>query len=132
MALLLQVNNVEVRYQGVILVLRGVTLEIAPGHMASLLGANGAGKSTMLKAISGLLYAEEGKVTEGSIVFEGERIDNKGCEEVVSRGIVLVPEGRRVLEQLTVEENLLAGALYRRDMAGIKEDLERAYHYFPR
>ncbi|MEW6034180.1 MAG: ABC transporter ATP-binding protein [Chloroflexota bacterium] len=129
---MLQVNNVEVRYQGVILVLRGVTLEIDQGHMVCLLGANGAGKSTTLKAISGLLYTEEGEVTDGSITFEGERIDHKHCQEIVARGIVLVPEGRKVLEHLTVEENLLAGALYRKDMDGIKNDLEKVYHYFPR
>lgn len=130
--MMLVVNNVEVRCQGVILVLRGVTLEIEEGQMVCLLGANGAGKSTTLKTISGLLYPEEGAVTDGSIEFEGKRIDGKHCEEIVPMGIVLVPEGRKVLDHLTVEENLLAGALYRSDMEGIKRDLDRVYYYFPR
>ena len=129
---MLSVNNIEVRYQGVVLVLRGITLEIEVGDMACILGANGAGKSTTLKSISGLLFPEEGKVTDGSIEYEGKRIENKKCEELVPLGIVLVPEGRRPLEHLTVEENLLAGALYRKDMSAVKRDLDRVYYYYPR
>lgn len=129
---MLRLNNIEVIYLDVILVLKGVSLEVGPGKIVSLLGANGAGKTTTLKAISGLLYTEEGEVTDGSIEFEGVRIDRLSPEEIVRMGIVQVMEGRRLFQHLTVEENLLTGAYIRRDGATIKRDLELVYHYFPR
>jgi len=128
---MLEVNNIEVTYHDVILVLRGVSLEVPDGGIISLLGANGAGKTTTLKAISGLLYTEVGKVTEGSIYFDGKRIDKLGTEEIVKLRITQVMEGRRVLEHLTVEENLRVGAHTRSDSAGVKRDLDMVYDYFP-
>jgi branched-chain amino acid transport system ATP-binding protein len=129
---LLSVNNVEVIYDRVILVLKGVSLTVPEGGMVALLGANGAGKSTTLKAISGLLRTERGEVTKGGIEFLGEPIHRKDPGEVVTRGIVQVMEGRRVFEHLTVEENLLTGAYTRRNGDAIKRDLELVYGYFPR
>jgi branched-chain amino acid transport system ATP-binding protein len=129
---MLRLNNIEVKYHDVILVLRGVTLELPPAGIICLLGANGAGKTTTLKAISGLLHAEVGRVTDGSIEFDGKRIDKLGPEEITRMGIIQVMEGRRVLEHLTVEENLLAGSLIRGGGASIKRDLEMVYDYFPR
>jgi branched-chain amino acid transport system ATP-binding protein len=129
---LLKVNNVEVIYDHVILVLKGVSLEVPEGGVVALLGANGAGKSTTLKAISNLLRAERGEVTKGTIEFQGDRIDRTAAAEVVRRGIVQVMEGRRVFEHLTVEENLLTGAYSRRHGRAVKQDLERVYQYFPR
>jgi len=129
---MLRLNNVEVVYSKVILVLKGVSLEVPSGKIVSLLGANGAGKTTALKAISGLLYTEDGEVTDGSIEFEGVRIDRLGPEQIVKLGIVQVMEGRRLFEHLTVEENLLTGAYIRRDGVAIKRDLALVYHYFPR
>ena len=127
---MLKLNNVEVKYAGVILVLRGVTIEVGDGKIVALLGANGAGKTTTLKAISGLLRTELGEVTDGSIEFDGRRIDNMIPEDIVKLGIVQVMEGRRVLTHLTVEENLRAGALIRKD-GNVKRDLEMIYQYFP-
>jgi branched-chain amino acid transport system ATP-binding protein len=131
---MLSVNNIEVVYSDVILVLRGVTLEVGEGQIVAVLGANGAGKSTTLKAISGLLHAQEGEVTRGGIEFDGERIDHLPAEEIVRRGIVQVLEGRPIYRHLTVEENLLAGSLFRPRSAGdgFKHDLEQVYHFFPR
>jgi len=129
---MLQVNNIEVVYLNVIRVLRGVSLEVGEGKIVALLGANGAGKTTTLKAISGMLKTEEGKVTEGSIFFDGKRIDGLGPEAVSALGISQAMEGRRVLEHLTVEENLLVGAYRRKDRAGVKRDLEMVMDYFPR
>ena len=106
---MLTLNNIEVVYDGVILVLKGVSLEVPDGRITTLLGANGAGKTTTLKAISGMLRAERGEVTKGSIEFDGERLDGLPPHDVVKRGIVQVFEGRRVFENLTVEENLIAG-----------------------
>ncbi len=106
---MLKLNNVEVKYVGVILVLRGVSLEIRDGAIVSLLGSNGAGKTTTLKAISGLLHTELGEVTAGTIEYDGSRIDNQNPEEVAKRGIIQVMEGRKVLGHLTVEENLVLG-----------------------
>ena len=129
---LLSVNNIEVIYDHVILVLKGVSLRVPEGGIVALLGANGAGKSTTLKAISGLLRTERGEVTKGTIEFKGQPIHRKGPAEVVKRGIVQVMEGRHVFEHLTVEENLLAGAYTRRNGSPAKQDLELVYRYFPR
>ena len=129
---LLTVNNVEVIYEHVILVLKGVSLIIPEGGIVALLGANGAGKSTTLKAISNLLHVERGEVTKGSIEFLGTRIDRAEAAALVRRGIVQVMEGRRIFEHLTVEENLRTGAYTRRNSHTIGGDLERVYHYFPR
>ena len=129
---LLTVNNVEVIYDHVILVLKGVSLIIPEGGIVALLGANGAGKSTTLKAISNLLHIERGEVTKGSIEFLGTRIDRAEAAALVRRGIVQVMEGRRIFEHLTVEENLRTGAYTRRNSHAIGGDLERVYHYFPR
>ncbi len=129
---LLAVNNIEVIYNEVILVLKGLSLEVQAGQIVALLGANGAGKTTTLKAISGLLKPEDGKVTDGSIEFMGEPIHRLDAEEIVRRGIFQVMEGRRVFEHLSVEENLLAGAYTRRDRHAIPQDIERVYTYFPR
>ena len=130
---LLAVNNIEVIYDHVILVLKGVSLEVSEGRVVALLGANGAGKSTTLKAISNLLRAERGEVTKGSVEFDGERIDRLNPSEVVKRGGVQVMEGRHCFAHLTVEENLLTGAFTRRAGRGeIAADLEKVYAYFPR
>jgi branched-chain amino acid transport system ATP-binding protein len=127
---LLQVNNIEVVYNGVVLVLKGVSLQVPQGGIVALLGANGAGKSTTLKAISGLLRPERGEIIKGTIEFMGQRIDQKDAAEIVRLGIVQVLEGRRVFEHLTVEENLIAGAHVRGD-GQVRRDLEMVYHYFP-
>ena len=130
---LLAVSNIEVIYDHVILVLKGVSLRVPEGGIVALLGANGAGKSTTLKAISGLLRTERGEVTKGSIEFLGAAIHRKDPDEVVTRGIVQVMEGRHVFEHLTVEENLLAGAYTQRaGAAALRRDLELVYEYFPR
>jgi branched-chain amino acid transport system ATP-binding protein len=129
---MLHVNNIEVVYMNVIQVLRGVSLEVGDGKIVALLGANGAGKTTTLKAISGLLKTEEGEVTDGSIDFDGKRIDRYGPEDIASMGICQVMEGRRVLEHLSVEENLLVGAYRRKDRGGVKRDMEMLFGYFPR
>jgi len=129
---LLRVNNIEVVYEHVILVLKGVSLEVPEGGLVALLGANGAGKSTTLKAISNLLRAERGEVTKGVIEFLGDRIDRKDAAEVVRRGIVQVMEGRRKFEHLTVEDDLLTGAYSRLDAHLVKKDLDLVYSYFPR
>src|SRR5215510_3008530 len=129
---MLSLNNIEVIYDGVILVLKGVSLNVPEGGITTLLGANGAGKSTTLKAISGLLRSERGEVTKGSIEFHGERVDRLAPHEVVKRGIVQVFEGRRVFEHLTTEENLVAGAHVRDDMREVRQGIERVFEYFPR
>jgi branched-chain amino acid transport system ATP-binding protein len=130
---LLSVNNIEVIYDHVILVLKGVSLEVPEQGIVALLGANGAGKTTTLKAISNLLRAERGDITKGSIEFEGNRIDKLSSAELVQKGVIQVMEGRHCFEHLTVEENLLTGAYTRRDGgAAIQHDLELVYSYFPR
>jgi len=129
---MLKLNNIEVIYSDVILVLKGVSLEVPDGKIVALLGANGAGKTSTLKAISGVLLTELGEVTDGSIEFEGQRIDRLDPEDIVKLGIVQIMEGRRLFEHLTVEENLLTGAYSRKDAAGIKEDLNKIYGYFPK
>ena len=128
---MLKLNNIEVAYLNVIRVLHGVSLNVEDGSIVALLGANGAGKSTTLKAISGLLHAEEGEVTDGSIEWNGERIEKKSAEEIGKLGIIQALEGRRVFEHLTAEENLLVGTYHRKDH-NIKQDIEMVYEYFPR
>ena len=129
----LSVNNVEVIYDHVILVLKGVSLEVPRGKIVALLGANGAGKTTTLKAISNLLRAERGDVTKGSIEFDGERVDRLTPAELVRRGVCQVMEGRHCFQHLTIEENLLTGAFSRKvNRADLKNDLEKVYAYFPR
>ncbi|MBI3992267.1 MAG: ATP-binding cassette domain-containing protein, partial [Candidatus Lambdaproteobacteria bacterium] len=130
---LLAVNNVEVIYDHVILVLKGVSLNVPEGAVVALLGANGAGKTTTLKAISNLLHAERGEVTKGFITYRGERVDRLTPNDLVKRGVIQVMEGRHVFEHLTVEENLLTGAYTRGDgRKAVRDDLELVYHYFPR
>ncbi|MGB1715099.1 MAG: ABC transporter ATP-binding protein [Arenicellales bacterium] len=130
---LLVVNNIEVIYDHVILVLKGVSLEVMEGGVVALLGANGAGKSTTLKAISNLLGAERGDVTKGAITFKGEDVHSLTPNELVRRGVIQVMEGRHCFEHLTVEENLLTGAYTRKDgRKRISDDLELVYQYFPR
>ncbi|MAU02135.1 MAG: ABC transporter ATP-binding protein [Anaerolineaceae bacterium] len=130
---MLKVNNIEVVYSDVILVLRGVSLQVEAGQIVSLLGANGAGKSTTLKAISGLLLSQQGEVTRGNVEFDGERIDRLSPDEIVQRGIVQVLEGRPLFGHLTVEENLRTGSLFRSSAgAAIRRDLDEVYHFFPR
>ena len=130
---LLAVNNIEVVYSDVILVLRGLSLGVPKGQIVALLGANGAGKSTTLKAISGLLKSEDGKITRGDITFAGERISGIEPDVIVRRGIFQVMEGRRIIADMTVLENLRVGAFTRRvGAAEVKRDIERVYEYFPR
>jgi branched-chain amino acid transport system ATP-binding protein len=130
---LLDVNGIEVIYNHVILVLKGVSLVVPEGGIVALLGANGAGKTTTLKAISNLLHAERGEVTKGSIEFRGERVDRLTPADLVKRGVVQVMEGRHCFGHLTVEENLLTGAYTRSaSRADVRRDLERVYEFFPR
>ena len=128
---LLRLNNIEVLYDDVILVLRGLSLEVREGGIAALLGSNGAGKTTTLKAISGLLYVEDGEVTDGTVVFDGEEIQGMDAHRIVEKGIFQVLEGRRVFEHLTVRENLAAGAYTRRDRRAAEADMDKVFHYFP-
>ena len=129
----LSINNVEVIYDHVILVLKGVSLNVPKGKIVALLGANGAGKSTTLKAISNLLHAERGDVTKGSVEYKGERVDQLSPNELVKRGVIQVMEGRHCFGHLTIEENLLTGAYTRSiSRSELKESLEKVYHYFPR
>jgi branched-chain amino acid transport system ATP-binding protein len=127
---MLNINNIEVVYMNVIQVLRGVSLTVAEGQIVALLGANGGGKTTTLKAISGMLKTEEGEVTDGSIEFEGQRIDRMGPEDIAVLGISQAMEGRRVLEHLSVEENLLVGAYRRKNRREIKIDMDMVFDYF--
>ena len=130
---LLSVNNIEVIYDHVILVLKGVSLEVPKGKIVAILGANGAGKTTTLKAISNLLYAERGEVTKGSIEYDGQHVEASSPNDLVKRGVIQVMEGRHCFEHLTIEENLLTGAYTRRDgNAAINASLEKVYAYFPR
>jgi branched-chain amino acid transport system ATP-binding protein len=126
----LEINNIEVIYEDVILVLRGLSLSVPEGRIVALLGSNGAGKSTTLKAVAGLLPSEHGEVTQGSVVYQGQKITKANPSEIVRMGISLVMEGRRVFEHLTVHENLAAGAYTRR--SGVAEDLDLVYDFFPR
>jgi branched-chain amino acid transport system ATP-binding protein len=129
---MLQVKNIEVVYMNVIQVLRGVSLEVGEGEIVALLGANGGGKTTTLKAISGMLKTEEGAVTAGTIHFDGKRMDRYGPEHIAVMGISQAMEGRRVLEHLSVEENLLVGAYCRKNRAAVKQDIEMVFDYFPK
>jgi branched-chain amino acid transport system ATP-binding protein len=128
---MLTLNNVEVIYNDVILVLKGMSMEVPEGKIVGLLGSNGAGKSTTLKAISGLLKPEDGEVTDGGILFKGQEIQNRDAADIVRMGIFQVMEGRRVFEHLTVEENLIAGGYTHRE-GGLGSELEMVYTYFPR
>jgi branched-chain amino acid transport system ATP-binding protein len=129
----LNINNIEVIYDHVILVLKGVSLQVEQGRIVALLGANGAGKTTTLKAISNLLRAERGDVTKGSIEFRGRRVDRLSPAELVKLGVIQVMEGRHCFQHLTVEENLLTGAYTRSaSRAQVRQDLELVYSYFPR
>lgn len=128
---LLEVNNIEVIYNHVILVLKGVSLKVSQGGITALLGGNGAGKTTTLKAVSNLLHSERGEVTKGSILYRGERVAGLDPADMVRRGVIQVMEGRHCFEHLTVEENLMTGAYTRRD-SEVAADLEKVYAYFPR
>ncbi|THD83614.1 ABC transporter ATP-binding protein [Aliigemmobacter aestuarii] len=130
---LLEVNNIEVIYNHVILVLKGVSLSVPKGGITALLGGNGAGKTTTLKAVSNLLHSERGEVTKGSILYRGQKVQDLNPAELVKMGVIQVMEGRHCFEHLTVEENLLTGAYTRKDGSGaISADLEMVYNYFPR
>jgi branched-chain amino acid transport system ATP-binding protein len=128
---MLELVNVEMMYSGVILVLKGVSMEVPEGSIVSLLGANGAGKTTALKCISGLEHTEEGDVTDGHILMEGQRIEHMDPTQIVQLGIVQVLEGRRILEHLTVEQNLLVGSHHRPNLTEVRADLDLVYSYFP-
>ncbi|MDY6880600.1 MAG: ABC transporter ATP-binding protein [Desulfatiglans sp.] len=128
---MLELTNVEMMYNNVILVLKGISMAVSKGTIVTLLGANGAGKTTTLKCISGMEHVEEGDVTEGQILFEGKRIDHMDPTEIVRLGIVQVLEGRKVLEHLTVERNLLVGSHLQPDTKEVKKDIELVYSYFP-
>jgi branched-chain amino acid transport system ATP-binding protein len=127
-------NNIEVVYSDVIQVLRGVSLEVQPGTIVALLGSNGAGKTTTLRAISGLLISQDGRITRGTIEYDGKRIDRLPPDEVVRRGLVQILEGRRLFQHLTVEENLIVGSVARgrKSEATLKRDLAEVYQYFPK
>ena len=128
---MLTLNNIEVIYNDVILVLKGLSMEVPEGKIVGLLGSNGAGKSTTLKSISGLLKPENGEVTDGNIEFYGQPIQTMDAADIVKKGIFQVMEGRRVFEHLTVEENLISGAYTRKDRARLKKDMDLVYSYFP-
>ncbi len=129
--IILDVSNIEVVYNEVILVLKGLSLAVPEGKIVTLLGSNGAGKSTTLKAISGLLISEDGEVTDGKITYQGEVINNSYPENIVQKGIFQVMEGRRVFKELTVDENLVAGSYIRKDTENLKSDKEHVYELFP-
>lgn len=131
MAPILEVNNLEVVYNKVILVLNGLSLKVDEGSIVALLGSNGAGKSTTLKAISGLLPLEDGEITDGAVRYRGETLSGLSPHQIVRRGVFQVMEGRRIFEDLTVEENLACGAYTRSDRAAVAQDLEKCFEYFP-
>jgi len=126
--MILKINNIEVKYHEVILVIKGVSIEVPDGGIVALLGANGAGKSTILKTVMGLIDDQPDK---GTIEFMGKRIDGMDTDRIVRMGITLVPEGREVFEELTIRENLLMGAYIRKDKKGIDDDFDRVFEYFP-
>lgn len=129
---MLKVNNIEVVYLRVIQVLRGVSLEVGDGKIIALLGINGAGKTTTIRAISGMLKTEDGEIIGGSVEFDNKRIDKYNPADIAGMGISQVLEGRRVLEHMTVEQNLMVGAYTRKDQTAVKKDMEMVYEYFPR
>lgn len=129
---MLHINNLEAVYQKIILALRGMSLHVPEGKIVALLGSNGAGKSTTLKAVSGLLAGDSGQITDGTITFQGEVINGITPDVLVRKGIFISMEGRRIFKDLTVEENLIAGAYTRKDRSNIKDDMERIYGYFPK
>lgn len=131
MAPILELNNIEVVYNNVILVLKGLSLKVEQGTIVALLGSNGAGKSTTLKAVSGFLPLEDGEITHGSVKYEGHPLNGLSPHKIVRRGVFQVMEGRRIFEDLTVEENLTCGAYIRKDRAAVKRDLEKCFEYFP-
>ncbi|MEW6352579.1 MAG: ABC transporter ATP-binding protein [Thermodesulfobacteriota bacterium] len=131
MAPILEVNNIEVVYKNVILVLKGLSLKVEEGSIVALLGSNGAGKSTTLKAISGLLPLEDGEITDGSIRYQNRSLADLPPHRIVRQGVFQVMEGRRIFEDLTVGENLACGSYIRRNRAGVSADLERCFEYFP-
>jgi branched-chain amino acid transport system ATP-binding protein len=128
---ILKVNNIEVVYHHVVLVLKGMSLMVPEGAIVALLGSNGAGKTTTLKAISGLLPLEDGAITDGGVEFMGKPLKGLAPHQIVRSGLFQVLEGRHVFEDLTVEENLVCGAYTRRDRAGVKDDLDKCFRYFP-
>jgi branched-chain amino acid transport system ATP-binding protein len=128
---MLKVNNIEVVYNDIILVLRGISLEVPEMNIITLLGANGAGKSTTIKTIAGILSLEDGELKGGTIEFDGDRIDQKSPEDIVKKGISVVPEGRGVFPELTVEENIKVGSYTRTDTKEIQENTRKVYGYFP-
>ena len=128
---MLKVNNIEVVYNDVILALRGISLQVPENNIITLLGANGAGKSTTIKAIAGILPLEDGEIEGGMIEFDGERIDQASPEEIVKKGISVIPEGRGIFPELTVGENVKVGAYIRKDTKGIQSSLQKVYEYFP-
>ncbi len=128
---ILKVSNIEVVYNHVVLVLKGLSLRVTEGSIVALLGSNGAGKSTTLKAISGFLPLEDGEITDGTIAFDNTDLTGLASHEIVRRGIFQVMEGRRIFEDLTVEENLVCGAYIRKDRDGVKKDLDKCFDYFP-
>ncbi len=128
---MLKVNNIEVVYNDIILVLRGISLEVPEMSIITLLGANGAGKSTTIKTIAGILSLEDGELKGGTIEFDGDQIEQKSPEEIVKKGISVIPEGRGVFPELTVGENIKVGAYTRKDTKGVQASLQRVYEYFP-
>jgi branched-chain amino acid transport system ATP-binding protein len=128
---MLKVNNIEVVYNDVILALRGISLQVPEKNIIALLGANGAGKSTTIKAIAGILPLEDGEIEGGMIEFDGKRIDQESPEEIVKKGISVIPEGRGIFPELTVGENIKVGAYTRKDMKGVQSSLQKVYEYFP-
>ena len=128
---MLTLRNIEIIYSNVILVIKGLTLDVPEGGVVALLGANGAGKSTTLKAIAGLLRAERGEITKGVVDFDGQPLNDRTPTEIVKRGIALVPEGRQVFEHLSTEENLMVGAHTRTNLPEIRRDIDLVYQYFP-
>lgn len=128
---MLEIKNLDITYKDFIQVVSGVSLKVMAGSMVALLGSNGAGKSTVLKAVSGILEIEDGDIEEGTIEFEGVRLNKKAAHDIVKLGIIQVPEGRRIFDELTVEENLRAGAFLAKDKKRTKEGYEKALRYFP-
>ena len=128
---MLGIKNLEITYHDIILVIKGISLTVKDGSMVALLGANGAGKSTILKAVSGLLEVEDGDIEDGTIDFDGIRLNNKAPHFIVKKGLIQVPEGRRIFDELTVEENIRIGSFLRKDSKKIKKDYENVLAYFP-